>query len=274
LMVEWNGCIETYPDKTITNCHSWYGDGLGAAATAGDWIIEDATFRYNVSDGLDLLYHNLGGNIKLNRVKAEGNAGNQVKVNGNVVITNSIVVGNCNFFYGKSFTEDVTNCRALGDAMAVSVAHAGESVYLINNTIISEGNTVVYAGAGSQVAGTLYATNNILIGHPFVVGPVSGADQQSADIYPEPDGNYWTFIETYNIKESVRGGGTSCGVNGNLCGSAGLVNQTPGSIDANLITSSPARNSGISTGLNIPTTDFFNRTRTATQIDRGAVEMQ
>jgi hypothetical protein len=277
LMVEWNGCVETYPGKAITNCHSWYGDGLGAAGTAGDWIIEDSTFRYNVSDGLDLLYHNLGGKITLNRVKAEGNAGNQIKLNGNIVVTNSVIVGNCNFFYNKAFTESVGNCRALGDALAVSVAHAGESVYVLNNTIISEGNTVIYGGAGSQVPGTLTVTNNILIGHRFSIGAQTSADQVAADIYPEPSGNTWTLIDTYNIKENLRGGGTLCGKSGNICGAsglAGLVNQTAGSIDVNLTSTSPARNSGTSVGLNIPLLDLFNASRSSTVIDRGAVEMQ
>jgi hypothetical protein len=230
-----------------------------------------------VSDGLDLLYHNLGGKITLNRVKAEGNAGNQVKLNGNIVVTNSVIVGNCNFFYNKAFTESVGNCRALGDALAVSVAHAGESVYVLNNTIISEGNTVIYGGAGSQVPGTLTVTNNILIGHRFSIGAQTSADQVAADIYPEPSGNTWTLIDTYNIKENLRGGGTLCGKSGNICGTsglAGLVNQTAGSIDVNLTSTSPARNSGTSVGLNIPLLDFFNASRASTVIDRGAVEMQ
>ena len=35
------------------------------ARPAGDWIIEDSAFLHNTSDGLDLLYHDLGGTIIL-----------------------------------------------------------------------------------------------------------------------------------------------------------------------------------------------------------------
>ncbi|OQY24060.1 MAG: hypothetical protein B6I34_04010, partial [Anaerolineaceae bacterium 4572_32.1] len=97
--VEWNGCGETYPGGEPAGC--WdenvggYGDGVGTGATGGDWIIEDSAFLHNTSDGLDLLYHSEGGRISLNRVRAEGNAGNQVKITGQAAITNSVLVGNC-----------------------------------------------------------------------------------------------------------------------------------------------------------------------------------
>ncbi len=79
--VEWNGCGETYPGGEPTGCWGQeaggYGDGVGTGATGGDWIIEDSAFLHNTSDGLDLLYHSLGGRVVLNRVHAEGNAGNR-----------------------------------------------------------------------------------------------------------------------------------------------------------------------------------------------------
>jgi hypothetical protein len=111
--VEWNGCGETYPGQQPTGCWAQtaggYGDGVGTGATGGNWIIEDSRFLHNTSDGLDLLYHQLGGSISLNRVRAEGNAGSQIKVTGSMAITNSVLVGNCAFFEGQSFTQ----CRCV-----------------------------------------------------------------------------------------------------------------------------------------------------------------
>ena len=272
VVVEWNGCVETYPGLKPTNCHSWYGDGLGVATTGGDWVIEDSVFRFNVSDGLDLLYHTLGGSITLNRVWAEGNAGNQLKVRGNSTITNSVVVGNCNFFYGKAFTEDVGHCRALGDALSVSVAKAGETVSILNNTILSAGNTVIYGGAASGVAGKMVVSNNILIGMPFTIGATTGAETNSADIYPEPSGNTWTLVDSYNIKDSLRN--ANCARTGTLCASAGITNKTPGTFNPAPATGSLALNSGVA-GLTLPSTDYFNLPRiVGIGFDRGAVEKQ
>ncbi|HUW08982.1 MAG TPA: hypothetical protein VM537_04595, partial [Anaerolineae bacterium] len=65
--VEWNGCGESYPGGEPVGCWGQtaggYGDGVGTGATGGDWIIEDSAFLHNTSDGLDLLYHSLGGSI-------------------------------------------------------------------------------------------------------------------------------------------------------------------------------------------------------------------
>ena len=71
-VVEWNGCGETYPGGEPDGCWGQeaggYGDGVGTGETGGDWIIEDSAFLHNTSDGLDLLYHSLGGIITLNEV--------------------------------------------------------------------------------------------------------------------------------------------------------------------------------------------------------------
>ena len=106
-VVEWNGCSESYPGKMPDNCWAQtaggYGDGVGTGATGGHWIIEDSVFRYNTSDGLDLLYARLpGSQIEIRRSMAYGNAGNQIKVNGPTLIENSLMVGNCGFFDGKA----------------------------------------------------------------------------------------------------------------------------------------------------------------------------
>ena len=148
-LVEWNGCGETWPGGQPAGCWGQtaggYGDGVGTGATGGDWIIEDSSFLHNTSDGLDLLYHTMGGSITLNRVRAEGNAGNQIKVAGQTKITNGVFVGNCAFFEGKSFTHHVDACRALGNAVEV-VYTGGEQMEITNTSIYGQGDGLVGAG--------------------------------------------------------------------------------------------------------------------------------
>jgi hypothetical protein len=169
--VEWNGCGETYPGGEPDGCWAQtaggYGDGVGTGATGGDWLIEESAFLHNTSDGLDLLYHSLGGRIVLDRVRAEGNAGNQVKVTGQVTITNSVLVGNCAFFDGQAFTYNVDACRALGNTLEV-VYTGGEHSALVNSTFYGQGDGLVDGGAreGFQCDGTetLVARNNVFVG--------------------------------------------------------------------------------------------------------------
>jgi hypothetical protein len=141
-VVEWNGCGESYPEREPVGCWGQeaggYGDGVGTGETGGDWIIEDSAFLHNTSDGLDLLYHTLGGSITLVRVHAEGNAGNQIKVAGQTTITNSLLVGNCAFFENQPFTYWVDHCRALGNTLEVAYT-AGADIGL-NSTFYGQGD--------------------------------------------------------------------------------------------------------------------------------------
>jgi hypothetical protein len=170
-IVEWNGCGESYPEGQPTGCWAQtaggYGDGVGTGETGGDWIIEDSAFLHNTSDGLDLLYHTLGGRIVLNRVHAEGNAGNQVKVTGETEMVNSLLVGNCAFFEGQPFTFNVDPCRALGNTLA-TVFTGGERVSIVNSTIYGQGDGLISAGPreGFQCNGSeaITTTNNIFLG--------------------------------------------------------------------------------------------------------------
>lgn len=147
--VEWNGCGESYPQERPVGCWGQtaggYGDGVGVGMTGGDWIIEDSSFLHNTSDGLDLLYHTLGGDIILNRVRAEGNAGNQIKVTGQTRITNGLLVGNCAFFEGAPFTYEVDHCRALGSTL-VTVFTGGEQVMLLHSSLYGQGDGLIGAG--------------------------------------------------------------------------------------------------------------------------------
>ncbi|MBN1145694.1 MAG: hypothetical protein JXA78_00450 [Anaerolineales bacterium] len=147
--VEWNGCAELYEDETPTGCWAQtaggYGDGVGTGSTGGDWIIEDSAFLHNTSDGLDLLYHELGGSVTLERVRAEGNAGNPIKVAGPLTVTNSVLVANCAFFEGKAFTYNVDHCRAGGNALELALT-GGDQTTIVNTTFYGQGDGLVSAG--------------------------------------------------------------------------------------------------------------------------------
>jgi len=170
-VVEWNGCAESYPGEEPGGCWAQtaggYGDGVGTGSTGGDWIIEDSTFSHNTSDGLDLLYHDRGGSLTLRRVRAEGNAGNPIKITGAALIENSVLVANCAFFEGQPFTHHVDPCRALGNALEISFT-GGEEVRLFGNTLHGQGDGLVGAGPregfacnGSEV---ILGRNNLFLG--------------------------------------------------------------------------------------------------------------
>jgi hypothetical protein len=205
--VEWNGCGETYPGGEPTGCWAQtaggYGDGVGTGATGGDWIIEDSAFLHNTSDGLDLLYHQLGGSITINRVRAEGNAGNQIKITGQATITNSVLVGNCAFFEGKPFTYNVDPCRALGNTLSVAYA-GGEQVSIVNSTFYGQGDGLVdaFPREGFQCNGseTLTGVNNVFLGdHDFL----SGDPEEITFLFYQEDCSDLTFQGDYSIAYNV-----------------------------------------------------------------------
>jgi hypothetical protein len=152
LTVEWNGCPESYPGREPQNCWAQeicggYGDGVGLNRSGGHFIIEDSVFRYNTSDGLDLLYVGVGhpdSSVEIYRTAAYGNAGNQLKVGGSSRLLNCFAWGNCAFFYGKPFAQRMggmdsgNHCRAGGAALSISLPR-GRASYIVNNTVASQG---------------------------------------------------------------------------------------------------------------------------------------
>jgi hypothetical protein len=218
-VVEWNGCGETYPAGEPVGCWGQeaggYGDGVGTGETGGDWIIEDSAFLHNTSDGLDLLYHTAGGTIALNRVRAEGNAGNQIKVTGQTTITNSVLVGNCAFFENQPFTYWVDHCRALGNTLVI-VFTGGEQASIVNSTLYGQGDGLVTGGPreGFQCGDseTIAARNNIFLG--------------DADYFDSSDITFLFYQEgcanlkldsDYNIVHNVKN--IDCGVAGDYTAS-------------------------------------------------------
>lgn len=271
LTVEWNGCVETHGTGTLapTGCFGQsaggYGDGLGTGKTGGNWVIDDAVFKHNVSDGLDLLYMNGAGTVTVNRGWFEGNAGNQLKVSGTATVMNSVMVGNCDYFNGKAFVTTaaggVDNCRAAGDTIATAAVNPSDVIKLINNTVTGNGNVSVLADgpAGAR----LYLTNNILIGKPsFFSGNL-------ADVYTE---TAISVIESHNLKQSLRNAVCTTAMACLNVTSAGLVNDTFDAFDPHLLGNSPARDTG-ATGDGVPSADHHGSARPqGAGVDRGAVE--
>ena len=214
--VEWNGCAETWPGGQPTGCWAQpaggYGDGVGTGATGGDWIIEDSAILHNTSDGLDLLYHSLGGRVVLNRVHAEGNAGNQVKVAGQAEITNSVLVGNCAFFEGKPFASAgaVDHCRANGNTLEFAYT-GGEQSSIVHSTIYGQGDGLVGGGPredytcnGSE---TLLARNSVFLGDTdyFDSGDITFLFYQEGCADLELDSDYNTVYQAKNVECGVDG---------------------------------------------------------------------
>ena len=277
--VEWNGCGETYPGGEPIGCWAQtaggYGDGVGTGATGGDWIIEESSFLHNTSDGLDLLYHSLGGRILLSQVRAEGNAGNQVKVTGEAAIVNSVLVGNCGFFDGKSFTYNVDNCRALGNTLEVHYT-AGDQVSILNSTFYGHGDGLVGGGPregfGCDGSETLAARNNVFLGDTefgSAGGDVSFFFYQEGCVDLRLDSDY-------NVVHGVKN--LQCGTEGafvasrdhDLCQDPQLEGPLAGiAYGMRLTAGSPAIDAGTTQGA--PSIDFDGRIRDALP-DIGAYE--
>lgn len=166
--IAWNGCGERWQNRAAYACwaqgRGGYGDGLGTARTGGSWLIEDAYVHHNTSDGIDLLYLDGAGgtSVIMRRVRAEGNAGNQIKTHGNAVIENSVVVGNCAYFYKRDAMDSADQCRALGNAVSVGLDR-GHTVLIRHNTITGEGDCLLLS-AGGNSSSRLEIENNALLG--------------------------------------------------------------------------------------------------------------
>ncbi|MBL8146900.1 MAG: right-handed parallel beta-helix repeat-containing protein [Anaerolineae bacterium] len=220
LLVEWNGCGETYPAGEPTGCWGQeaggYGDGMGTGDTGGNWIFEDSAFLHNTSDGLDLLYHVGGGTVTLNRMRAEGNAGNQVKIAGEAAITNTVLVGNCAFFVDQPFTYWVDHCRALGSALLVAYT-GGEQVSLVNSTVYGQGDGLLGAGPreGYPCDGTesFRVRNSIFVGDSDYFDPSDSAYffYQEGCNGLHADSDYNIFFSVKNVECSVDGDFTQSG---------------------------------------------------------------
>ncbi len=257
--VEWNGCVETYPGEQPAGCWAQtaggYGDGVGTGETGGRWLIEDAAFLYNTSDGLDLLYtRRPNSSITIRRTIAQGNAGNPIKTNGPATVENSIIVGNCGYFNGQPFTYNVDDCRAAGNALALTL-QPGNRVTVTNNTLTGEGDCLLEVTCEGACDGSesVVLRNNIFQGQTDFLQPF----QQTCLVYTESF-PLDPLDADYSIITDVKDAPCPLGPH-DICAPPGLANEEVDTFDAHLLPTSPAIDAGDDAAC--PTTDYAGTTR-------------
>lgn len=293
LTIEWSGCPETYPARQPDHCWGQntcggYGDGMGMARSGGHWVFLDSVFRYNVSDGLDLLYVGVDHRdslVELTRCSGYGNAGNQLKVGGRSRLVNCLAVGDCAFFYQKPFGQELgalnsgDHCRAGGAALSLNLPQ-GLDTYVVNSTVASQGWATVEAQCNNvdfhdqpPCDGTerAYLQNSIFRGYQVALRD----DPRLSDFVGDGDPYHFTTVSTvdHNIVYD-------CEV-GSPLGPAVLqvdpllANGDLASFDAHLQPGSPAIDAGLPAGALgglVPGDDLEGTSRNGLT-DLGALEL-
>jgi hypothetical protein len=271
-LVEWNGCVESFPSREMLGCWAQpaggYGDGVGTGETGGIWRITVSAFRYNTSDGLDLLYGSEDIRIEIDRTWFEGNAGNPLKTNGPLTLTNSVLIGNCAFFEGQPFTtmgdfyEDgelvsaVDHCRATGVALSLGL-RKGEKAKLVNNTFTGEGDCLIVPeclpeGSCNEL-GVINLRNNLFQGQPDYITP----GERVCLFYP-----VGFDVDPFDVKASAIASvkDDDCPGSGALCMTdLGLVSSALDAFDPHLLPDSPMIDAGLLE--TCPSNDFWDTPR-------------
>lgn len=207
---DWNGCVDNgtvTPGTTVASgCYGQgnggYGDAIGSSNTSGEWLFEDSSASWNTQDGPDLLYINRGsqsgGTITIKRGRFEGNSGDQLKGDNNIYVEDTNVIDNCNFFKGKSYSDDGFDiCRG---GYAITIANNDNSGSTVakfyNNTITCNHDTMFGAGVEGTCTGNfnIEAKNSLLLGGVDYIG--GGIDNCS--IFYKDCSATVNFTEAYN----------------------------------------------------------------------------
>lgn len=165
--IAWNGCIEG-PTGAAVKCHAQnnggYGDGMGTAATGGNWVFTNMNAHHNTSDGIDLLYATGAGKITVTGGRFEGNAGNQLKTKGPAEIKNATIIGNCAYFkdYPGLGLLAGDHCRAAGNALSIAAVSA-DTITLDNLTVSGQGDCLLLTSGGTA-AGKFTVSNGKFTG--------------------------------------------------------------------------------------------------------------
>lgn len=183
-LIEWSGCLEEYPMRSslpyyrcFDQDHGGYGDGLGFQAGEGMRVdIDRSVFRYNVQDGVDLLYvQGTTPTATITHSSAYANGGQQWKIGAFKYIrfANNLTTSNC-----RRLAEPVTGlpptyrdgfsnfCRAL-DGIGVALANH-TVVDWFNNTTVGYNSVVhdlVCVTANTCVNTQFNYVNNIFRGY-------------------------------------------------------------------------------------------------------------
>ncbi len=277
LLVEYNGCIESYPSKEPEECWAQqgggYGDGFGLDATAGNWEFIDSAFKHNTSDGLDGLYLFAGSSMRIERVHSEGNAGSQVKVSGDKIwLLNSKLVGNCNFFSDNPITAVTEwdnagdSCRAGGPPINLAMTRGsstGHEAVVLNNTVVWESNYGLWL---SESVGTCSGTEEVYVRNTIFQSENNKLNYIGVGctgLTPDVD-----FIIAHNTYGSPCNGVASCSTDNPKLAQVDFEAEK---FNLNLLEGSPAINNGLESNTRlaigvIPDLDFYGNTRTDTDI--------
>lgn len=231
--IGWNGCGERVATGEPWACWAQatggYGDGLGTTETGGDWLIEDAYVHHNTSDGLDLRYMDGrdGTKVTMRRVYSVANAGNQVKIKGNSLVENSVMVGHCTYFRGKHNMTEKDLCRADGSTLQL-VLTGNDIATVRDNTLAGEGAVQIGHSEG-DASDRVVIRNNVVVGFPYAMQP----SQRSAF---NGGRSKAAIAAAGNVAWNVRG----C-PEGATCTSPKLANMSLASFDPRPLADSPAK---------------------------------
>lgn len=110
--MEYNGCGEVWnsrgtPYYCTSQDQSGYGDAQGTGGgNNADYTFQNVTFAHNVSDDIDNLYDDgTSTTMKVINGNFQGSSGQSIKSAAQTThVENVIAIGNCGYFYEKSFT--------------------------------------------------------------------------------------------------------------------------------------------------------------------------
>ncbi|MCP4899611.1 MAG: hypothetical protein GY906_21810, partial [bacterium] len=281
--IAWNGCGETWPAEEIAGCWDQtaggYGDGLGTGSTGGTWVFEDCNVHHNTSDGIDLYYLEPGGSVEVRRTESRGNAGDQLKVAGDALIENSLLVSDCGYFDGWPLMSD--HCRGGGSAYLADL-HQGSSAVLVNSTLASEGDCLLIAECtdedcdGSE---QVLVQNSVLVGAPDFWQPSEDSCLywwDDSQLPSDPVNLDWNLVSGVKNQKEV----CPQGVNDLCVSDPGLVNREIDDFNGHLLEDSAAVDSGLPAGTpvgstTVPDHDLESIPRPLGDgTDRGAYEYQ
>jgi hypothetical protein len=148
--IAWNGCVERHPSRQPFGCwgqsSGGYGDGLGTAATGGDWRFERVRVHHNVSDGLDLLYLTPQGRMEVVDSRFEANGGNQLKASHHASVRGSTLLGTCSELRADGLLAGDL-CRAGGNALVLKLGTG--SAVVEDSELGGEGDCLLVTEGGN-----------------------------------------------------------------------------------------------------------------------------
>ncbi len=291
--VSWSGCIEQYPNvgnvlarSCVGGNRGGFGDGVGFQRQDNGVQIEldNCSFIGNVEDGFDALYVRTDPSamVYVHDSLFMHNAGNDLKIGGNGIVENNVLVGDCNYFDGKILSIDskyVVNCR--GNAtLSLTVQNNGHSVTVVNNSMSGQADSIISMSSrnggivscdGSE---RFYTGNNIFRGGTQFQNVGKTVDSwyiNYADSWVCPG-----FIETHtnNLFFNNKDGTNDCITSSNSTCAADplyvLFDEAKDSYDFRLQATSPAIDRALpiktaigynAAAVNTPASDYYGNSR-------------